>query len=370
MCKNILCATLLAEYKIETSFVQRQIIEMKGYLNVLWLGSRFRSEIDRLYTNYMYHNIDGKNKRFLVLHWNPSDVIDGNHTFEHIELPLCEEVLSFWKSYCKYELTPILKYHSKHILADERLMHALRLFWINNYELTYIFMELNQKRLEMGFVSDDVYNELACDWLRYHTGTYSLWVLKDPMTLSIGAILPIKKNTRGHQNLVYAVKRAVHAVNKNSTILRNYNLNVIENDGECKADVVMKSFIHLFNVPKLLGVVGPACSETVEPIAGVSKHINMAVISYSAEGASFIDRQAYPFFFRTIGSNRQYVDVYTSLMNDFGWNRLAALTEDGQKYSEYISHMETAWKNNNLDLIINKKFLSGITHLEMNKVSV
>ncbi|KAM7353626.1 uncharacterized protein ACRADG_005612 isoform 2-T3 [Cochliomyia hominivorax] len=367
MCKNVQCVTLLAEYKKETSFVQQQIEEMNGYLNILWLGSRFRTIIDRLYTSYDEHNKKGKTKRFLVLHWNPSDVIDGKHTFQHVELPLCEEFLSLWKSYCKYELTPIFKYHSKHFLVDERLMHALRLFWINNEDLTNLFMDLNEKRLENGFVSDETYNHMACEWLRFHPDTYNLWISKEPMTLSIGAILPIKKNTRGHQNLVYAVKRAVQAVNRNNTILKNYNLNVIENDGECKADVVMKSFIHLFNVPKLLGVVGPACSETVEPIAGISRHTNMAVISYSAEGASFLDRQAYPFFFRTIGSNRQYEDVYTSIMNAFNWKRVAALTEDGQKYTEYISHMETELKNYNLELIINKKFLSGITHLEMNK---
>ena len=31
-------------------------------------------------------------------------------------------------------------------------------------------------------------------------------------------------------------------------------------------------------------ILGPACSDTVEPIAGVSKHFRTVVISYSAEG--------------------------------------------------------------------------------------
>ena len=56
---------------------------------------------------------------------------------------------------------------------------------------------------------------------------------------------------------------------------------------------------------RLIGVLGPACSSTVEPIAGVSKHLGMTVISYSAEGVSFADRETYPYFFRTIGENRQ-----------------------------------------------------------------
>lgn len=40
--------------------------------------------------------------------------------------------------------------------------------------------------------------------------------------------------------------------------------------------------------------------------SGLSKHVNMTIISYSAEGATFMDRDAYPYFFRTIGENRQY----------------------------------------------------------------
>ncbi|GBP08061.1 Gamma-aminobutyric acid type B receptor subunit 2 [Eumeta japonica] len=170
--------------------------------------------------------------------------------------------------------------------------------------------DLNQKRIKFGFISNEMYDELACNWLQNHTDAYKLWLPKEPMTLTIGAIFPIKKTQE-----------------------------------------VMK------------------ICETLEPIAGISRHTNMAVISYSAEGASFIDRHAYPFFFRTIGSNRQYEDVYTSLMKELGWTRVAALTEDGQKYAEYISHMETALKNNNLELIVNRKFLSDITNEEMNKMT-
>ena len=52
---------------------------------------------------------------------------------------------------------------------------------------------------------------------------------------------------------------------------------------------------------------GPACSGTVEPIAGVSKHFRTVVISYSAEGSiSRENMKDYPYFFRTIAENKQY----------------------------------------------------------------
>lgn len=38
------------------------------------------------------------------------------------------------------------------------------------------------------------------------------------------------------------------------------------------------------------------------------------------------------------------------------WKRLAALTEDGMKYTEYITNMEPKLRDNHIDLIVNKKF--------------
>lgn len=75
---------------------------------------------------------------------------------------------------------------------------------------------------------------------------------------------------------------------------------------ECKPDLALKSFIgHFKDKSKMIGVLGPACSEAIEPIAIVSKHYKMSAITYSAEGISFADRSNYPYFFRTIGENTQ-----------------------------------------------------------------
>ena len=52
--------------------------------------------------------------------------------------------------------------------------------------------------------------------------------------------------------------------------------------------------------------LGPACSDTIEPIAGVSKHFRTVVISYGAEGSIASDGFKYPYFFRTIAENKEY----------------------------------------------------------------
>lgn len=66
----------------------------------------------------------------------------------------------------------------------------------------------------------------------------------------------------------------------------------------------------------------------------------------------------------------RYEHVYIQLLQQMNWNRVAALTEDGQKYTEYISHMETAMKENNIELISNKKFPRYLTPEEMRQVKM
>lgn len=62
---------------------------------------------------------------------------------------------------------------------------------------------------------------------------------------------------------------AVDAINKNSTFLTNINLKLMALDGQCRPDKVMSAFVHYcFGTRNVVGILGPACSETVEPIAG------------------------------------------------------------------------------------------------------
>ena len=119
----------------------------------------------------------------------------------------------------------------------------------------------------------------------------------------------------------------------------------------------------------LLGVLGPACSETTEPVAGISKHYNTLVVSYSAEGTSFSNREKYPYFFRTIGENKHYTFVYFEFFKAMGWSRVASLSEDGKKYTEYISYMNDVSEKWGIQFIANKKFLRDRDPLVIQRVS-
>lgn len=57
-------------------------------------------------------------------------------------------------------------------------------------------------------------------------------------------------------------------IKQNGTILPDVELAVIGNNDGCHLDKVMRTFINYYVRPDgVLGVLGPPCSETVDPVA-------------------------------------------------------------------------------------------------------
>ncbi|KAJ6649876.1 Insulin-like growth factor 1 receptor [Pseudolycoriella hygida] len=398
-CEKFQCATLLAPSYKDTHFVRHHIEEFKLYLNIVWLGDNLKPVIDYyLLPLYESRLKDTEiSKKFLVLHAIPSEIINSNVEYEMITMPHCEEMMSYIHTNCKYELMPLLKYYTEELTYSSALYMSFLNLDFEDTGMRRVFelydnatlrnfsgnknviskypnqlkeiVSLNYKKIKYG-VTSKLYNDIACEWIKQSKDIYEKWfdIHNDMEVIYIGGIFPITAAGAAYSGLLPAVDMAERAINSNSTILPNIKINVLKMDGKCRADEVMKSFISIYmRHDRVLGVLGPACSETVEPIAGVSKHFKMSVISYSAEGTSFRDRETYPYFFRTIGENQQYEYVYLQLMQHLKWKRVAALTEDGQKYTEYISHMETYLKEHGIELIWNKKFPRYVTAEEMNR---
>ncbi|XP_068150223.1 uncharacterized protein [Drosophila tropicalis] len=363
ICDKNVCATILAEYRKDSDFIEEQLKETKSFVNVIWLSYKFQETIKRLTELYKI-KYPLYNKRFIVLHWVPSELIYPSGEFAKITMPLCEDFKSLERANCKYELTPILKFYSNGLNSDNHLIHALRRFYISDQDLIEIQQELNSQR-KIKRTKEDLYNEVACKWLMKHEDVYQNWIINDSVTLYIGGIFPLNVSSRRYKNIEKAAQMAITAINNNRTILPGYNLGIWINDGACKSDLVLKEFIHYYNQPNVLGVLGPACSETVQPIASISKHMNMMVISYSAESVAIFDREAYPYFFRTIGTDWLFIDAYLEIMNIFGWNRVAILTEESHTTMEYISYMKSKMKIHNLTLIFNQKCNTVATAIEI-----
>ena len=141
-----------------------------------------------------------------------------------------------------------------------------------------------------------------------------------------------------------AFMMAIDALKYNTKYLADYDIDAIMMNDACNADVVMKQYVEIYThhrmtnqLKNIIGFVGPPCSDTIKPLAGITNLHQLPIISYGAEGAIFSDQKDYPYFFRTIPENKIFRHVFFELFLDIGWKRIASLTEDGHRYSEYMT---------------------------------
>uniref|UniRef100_A0A1L8DJ23 Putative venus kinase receptor n=1 Tax=Nyssomyia neivai TaxID=330878 RepID=A0A1L8DJ23_9DIPT len=348
------CSLMLAPDFYSTGFVIHHIEEFKLNIQVLFLGGNLTNILTRLQNQGA--------SRYLVLHWSPSDEIDGNtEKYEAVLMPKCEEMKSSSVTGCKYELTPLLKFYAQQLHYADYATVALNKFYFPHWvlrDLLQNYTEHVQMISSKERIRSEIFNDVACSWMKNNEEIFHRWIpVREPKEdIYIGGIFPITNTQSIHKCLPDASRLAADDVNAIQDILPNHRLVVQRQDGQCRTDAVMKAFINYYmRWEKVIGILGPACSETVEPIAGVSKHFRMSVISYAAEGVSFTDRTTYPYFFRTIGHNHQFQEVFLNIFRHMMWQRVAAITVDGQKYTGYISHMETMLKANHIELAFNKK---------------
>ncbi|XP_076285290.1 uncharacterized protein LOC143211458 [Lasioglossum baleicum] len=356
-CQNRQCALLITSHPDVTSFVKDDIDEMKLYVRVIWVGPNLKHLTETLTTDYLQReqrSMTPPGSRSLVLlHWTPSSLVPNVTNFATIAFPRCGTLPS--NISCHYEPNRLTKLVWGWLETVAKSAYEA----IDSAHFSAEMYEdlIDRYNRQSAILSEE---DIACGWLKDNIDYATKeWIPSKHQMIYVGGIFPMKGAFDSGRSIYIAATMAKRAINNNSTVLSNYNMSVIANDGQCKSDMVLKSFIDFMinkNYQRMVGVLGPACSETVEPLIGVSKHYKTVVISYSAEGSTFDDRSRYPYFFRTIGENKQYKHVYLELFKMFKWKRVAALTEDGQKYTEYISYMEDILRTNGITFVSNFKF--------------
>lgn len=344
------CALLLASHPDVTGFIKHDIDRLKLYVKVAWVGPKLKNLSQSLMNHYVTTN---SSRSLVIFHWMPSDLIPNDRDFVSVAFPRCK----YLDEQCKYDANKLVKlvWAELELIANVAYQTIQRVFFTAEMYEDLLDRYNNIKSEE----------KVACDWLKDNLiYVQEKWKplkesrSKKKPTLTIGGIFPMTGTIYKARSIVLASKMAKEAINANNTVLTDYNLSLMALDGQCKSEMVMKSFIDYVVqcYSRLIGILGPACSETIEPLVGISKQYNTMVISYSAEGSSFDDRIKYPYFFRTIGENKQYKHVYLELFKKMKWHRVAALTEDGQKYTEYISHMQDYLQENGITFVDNAKY--------------
>ncbi|XP_072396651.1 uncharacterized protein [Diabrotica undecimpunctata] len=356
------CAVLLAPGFNSSKFLIEQVNEIGAFVKILWLGKGLKPTIRLLNEHFLQQR---SQQSYMFFYWYPGELVIDEKQFITVKFKN-NELYNFTNNMVngyKYEMHRLVKMVWSKLEEDANpLFLGVRHFKLREEDYTFLL-----NLTENNFGNE---NQIACKWMKENQEVWNKWkVILTKPTITIGGIFPMSSTAFNGTGIAQGARAAVEFINKNSSLLKDYNLNMLAFDGKCQPDSVMSNFLDFIvtreTYVNLVGVLGPACTETIEPIAAVSKQYRVLVISYSAEGASFSDRKKYPYFFRTIGENQHYKHVYLALFKHFGWKRVAALTEDGQKYTEYISLMSDDLEKNQISFIANKKFPRGRTTEEM-----
>ncbi|XP_071549817.1 uncharacterized protein [Panulirus ornatus] len=365
-CKhNQECAVLFASYADlnVTKFLRGQIESMKAFVKVVWIGPNLDHEFIR-HNSYL-HGTDARS--VLIFHWSPSILLE-QFNFISVAFPPCIDSTVMTDGeppyQCKYEMHQFHKFVWKKLKRYAKFAYdAFHKVQINHTE----FMDLLHTYNAWETKTQATLDEVACFWMKNNQLQWETWQPASTLhELKLVGLFPINSSEDNRHKFIApgnvpAYFMAVEAVNKNKSILSDFNIHPIVLNGACEPAMVMRQFIEILQKSSslgfynnMVGFVGPACSDTVEPIAGVSKYFNMPIISYGAEGAIFSDQEHFPYFFRTIPENRIFRYVYNHLFTQMGWTQVASLTEDGQRYSEYLTLLHDLLMESNISLYMLK----------------
>jgi hypothetical protein len=200
-------------------------------------------------------------------------------------------------------LKPLIKLYEKELVNIKKI-----------HNLNVLSKEIKGSGKEDETI-DDILNKVACTWMGNNKQVYGSspdqrWYNSvSDVEIQIGGIYPVENSGQEYNGIQTALDMARADFDHNPTVkslFPNYSIKIMSIASECKPDLVLRKFISFYSHrTHLIGVLGPACSEAIEPIAAISKHYKLSAITYSAEGISFENRDNFPYFYRTIGENRQ-----------------------------------------------------------------
>ncbi|KAL5280650.1 Vkr family protein [Megaselia abdita] len=330
-CLNHTCIPILASDQDLDSDIQKLIDSENLFVEVFWIPN-LSEEVYNLYAD---------NKSFIILYWSPSEIINGKIDFAPINVTP--------HKYYNFEASTIGKYYHQYnsvgALSPDSFFSATEALKIFNVPKEMLFeMFKNEENLTDFEMSCEMAKRIV-NQRSYDLGT----ILPDSnITMFIGGIYP-----QDGTKITQVLQRAIQVINRD-VMPPGFSIKIQWRNGGCQEDRVLRNVIEYFNAGKIFGILGPACSETIQPIAGISRYLNIPIISYAAEAPVF-NQDVYPYFFRTVGSNRQYEDVFIEFFKIFKWRRFATITEEGQKSTEYIINMEKKIKKDNVNSIVDIK---------------
>lgn len=142
------------------------------YARIVWLGDNLQRVTHELFQSF---SNDSNQKSFIVLHWTPSEIVDGDIEYDLITMPRCEQFKTekSQNTMCKYELTPILKYcsvQSKRLIPVHSILGQFSFTRAYEKQIMQMYNNATDVRAQGQLLGnrEKIYNSIACQCLKTH----------------------------------------------------------------------------------------------------------------------------------------------------------------------------------------------------------
>ncbi|KAL4235040.1 hypothetical protein ACF0H5_006678 [Mactra antiquata] len=349
------CATLLSSYPdMDMGALKGQVRNLSLPVNIAWIGPHLQSFVEeRIF----------KKLPVLFFSWDPN-ILTAGKLFTRVKFPLCQDDLNKVPMDCDFGLNQFTKVvWSKMKTSVPEAYHVISKLTFHQDEYTSL-LQMFRKYSHV--------DTIACEWVRSNEHIWQKWLpsnLSNKTRIYLGGLFPLTGFYWMEPGLVQGGQVALDLINKDPGILPEHHLELIVSNSECLPDVSMKAFIKYItntSVP-IAGILGPGCSDEAEPIAALSRHFNMLVVSYGAEASSLSDRTKYPYFFRTIPQFDHHKYVYESFFKSMRWSKIGAISEGGQEFTNFHTLLQDHLHQAGITVAVKRRI---VRNLSMDKLDV
>ncbi|XP_064383155.1 gamma-aminobutyric acid type B receptor subunit 2-like [Halichondria panicea] len=142
---------------------------------------------------------------------------------------------------------------------------------------------------------------------------------------------------------VPAIEMAEQMVNSNDSILPGYTLaHIGVKDTKCDRATSLSLFFEALSSPNppILGLLGCGCSVASTPVAEIVQHKSLSQVSYESSSVELDDQDRFPNFFRVIPSDAEFPTVFNAIRQQYGWRRVAILTQNEGIFTETFQRLK------------------------------
>ncbi|CAH8497665.1 unnamed protein product [Dicrocoelium dendriticum] len=291
----------------------------------------------------------------VLLSWYPNGLATTNSSFNALPIPNCDSshLIRSGPDSFKHHHFMLPEKHSTSSDCRFQSFQATKLSWaeletslplihqlVNRMRLSQIeYQELLTAALSVSPLLTEIelklhYYNVACDWVRRHRTLWKQWTegwnVKQNLTIAGLFTLYGKWFI---PNLHDVAVQAVELVNSSPDYFANteYALTLDVRNLTCVQEIVVDDYFGLQLIAsdkKLIGVIAALCSDSIEPVVEVANHRQQLVISPTVESSKILEKQIYPYFFRTVPSMLNANMALIRIFLLWSWHRVALFRKD------------------------------------------